>query len=57
MSLVKGVCLSLLLGFCTSWVVVILTLLGSPVNPYVAWTLLWGSGNLVIVYVTAKNEI
>lgn len=52
----KCICLSLLFGFCTFWIVVALTILGSPVNPYLFWLALWQAANLAMVYVVAKRE-
>lgn len=51
----KCICLSLLFGFCTFWITLAITVIGSPVNPYIAWIALWQAANLGMVYFVAKR--
>lgn len=52
----KCLALSLLFGFCTFWITIAITVMGSPINPYITWMLLWQVANLVVVYIVAKQE-
>lgn len=47
--LTKWISLSLLFGFCTFWISVVIAVIGSPVNPYLVWFGLWTIVNLLAV--------
>lgn len=54
--LAKVIAIDLLFGFCTFWITVAITVIGSPINPYIVWYGLWAIVNLLaVLYCVVKR--